>query len=122
MSDQNVAEKALALAHTIVEGLDEKKGKDILLLDLIGVCSFTDYFVICTGATERTLKALVEAVDQKIEMEFEKVKISAEGRADSGWVLIDYGDVVVHLFSPEMRDYYQLEELWREGRVLLRLQ
>lgn len=111
----------LALSHSIVSVLEEKKGEDILLLDLIGVCSFTDYFVICTGGSTRTLKALAEEVQIKAKSSHSGISHNVEGEASSGWVLIDYGDVILHLFSPTLRDYYRLEDLWREGKILLRI-
>ena len=117
-----MAENGLEIAHTIVESLEEKKGENILLLDLIGVCSFTDYFVVCTAGSARTLKALAEEARLQVKNKYSKVTINVEGDAKSGWILIDYGDVVLHLFSPEVRDYYQLEDLWREGHTLLHMQ
>jgi ribosome-associated protein len=117
-----MTEAALELAHTIVETLDEKKGDDILLLDLVGVCSFTDYFVICTAGSERTLKALADEVHARVKEKHSKNPYSIEGDASSGWILIDYGDVILHLFSGDLRSYYKLEELWQEGKVLLRIQ
>ncbi len=112
---------ALDLARTIVSTLEEKKGEDILLLDLSGVCSFTDYFVLCTGVSERTIRALGDEVQRKVKQAFNLHSRSVEGGASSGWMLLDYGDVIVHLFSSELRDYYKLEELWREGQVLVHL-
>lgn len=117
-----MAEEALTIAQTIVNILDEKKGDDILLLDLLGVCSFTDYFVIATGASERTVRALADDVTRKVRKAHQQHPRSQEGEAASGWVLLDFGDVVVHLFSEEMRDFYRLEDLWREGKILLRVQ
>jgi len=118
----SMAEDALKIAQTIVNILDEKKGDDILLLDLLGVCSFTDYFVIATGASKRTVRALAEDVTRKARKEHQLHPRSQEGEAGSGWVLLDFGDVVVHLFSEEMRNFYRLEELWSDGQVLLRVQ
>lgn len=92
-----------------------------MLLDLRGVASFTDYFVICTGTSDRMLDALAEAVDEKVRQHHQRHG-HLEGRASSGWLLLDYGDVIVHLFSPDQRRYYQLESLWSEGKVILRLQ
>lgn len=83
--------------------------------------SFTDYFVICTATSSRMLKALADGVIEKIHAEHKK-KGHIEGNADSGWLVVDYGDVVVHLFDEELRRYYKLEELWKEGKVLLRVQ
>ena len=113
---------ALMLAHTIVDVLEEKKGENILLLDLIGVCSFTDYFILCSGGSERTIKALAEDTRLQIKKRYDLHAQNVEGDASSGWVLIDYGDVILHLFSPTLRSYYRLEDPWREGRVLLHMQ
>jgi len=117
-----MTETALTLSHTIVDTLEEKKGEDILLLDLRGVCSFTDYFVICTGGSERTLRALAEEIRLRLKSRYSTTARSVEGNASSGWVLIDYGDVILHLFSPTLRDYYRLEDLWRDGQILLHMQ
>ncbi|NIS79383.1 MAG: ribosome silencing factor [Anaerolineales bacterium] len=117
-----MTETGLEIAHTIVESLEEKKGEDILLLDLIGICSFTDYFVVCTAGSERTLKALAEGARLQVKEKHSQVTITVEGDAESGWILIDYGDVILHLFSTALREYYQLEELWREGQILLHIQ
>jgi ribosome-associated protein len=117
-----MTEEAINIARTIVSNLEEKKGEDILLLDLIGVCSFTDYFILCTGTSERTIKALAEEVRKVVKEKYSMRERGLEGEASSGWVLIDYGDVILHLFSQSMRDYYQLDELWSEGKTLLRVQ
>jgi len=117
-----MTESALAIARTIVDSLEKKKGEDILLLDLIGECSFTDYFVICTGSSERALKSLADEVKGRVKEVHVINERSTEGDSSSGWVLIDYGDVILHLFSKLLRKYYQLEELWSEGKVLLRFQ
>jgi ribosome-associated protein len=111
----------LKLAHTIVDALEEKKGEKIILLDIQKVASFTDYFVICTGTSDRMLDALAKGVEEKVRTEHHK-KGRKEGAGVAGWEVIDFGSVIVHLFAPEKRSYYKLEELWNEGKVLLRLQ
>lgn len=111
----------LELAREIVDVLEDKKGEDILLLDLVGVCSFTDYFILCSAGSERTLGALSGEVQRQTKANFHLSPLSIEGDAASRWILIDYGDVILHLFSPELRDYYRLEELWKDGQVLLHL-
>ena len=116
------ADAALELARDIVDVLDEHKGEDILLLDLHGICSFADYFVLCTGASERTLRALAEEVLRRMKRGRRLVARGREGQAESGWILLDFGDVIVHLFSQELRRYYRLEDVWRTGRVVLRVQ
>lgn len=113
--------EALELARSIVDAIEEKKGEDILLMDLIGVVSFTDYFVICTGTSERMLKALLDAALDEVRERY-KIKPRVEGRSLEGWILADFGDVIVHVFSQEQREFYALEELWGEGKVLLHLQ
>ena len=105
-----------------MDTLDKKKGENILLLDLIGVCSFTDYFVICSGTSERMLRALSDEVRGALKKKHSLQANSVEGKSGVGWTLIDYGDVVIHIFSPAMREYYALEDLWKEGRVLLHMQ
>lgn len=111
----------LELAHDIVDALEEKKGEDILLMDLQHITDFTDYFVLCTGTSDRMLDALADAVLDEIHKKHRK-KGRREGESRDGWVLLDFGDVIVHLFAPKQRDYYRLEELWGAAKVLLRLQ
>lgn len=114
-------EEFLELAHSIVNALEEKKGEDILLLDLNGVASFTNLFVICSGGSERTLKALSNEVRRMVKDTYDQRPLQVEGDSSSGWILLDYGEVILHLFSPALRDYYALEQLWAEGRVVLRM-
>ena len=111
----------LELGRSVAEALADKKGEDVLLLDLTGVCSFADYFVLATGLSERTLQALADDLLRKFKGNWRVGRAPAEGGASSGWILLDFGSVVVHLLSPAQRKYYQLEELWREGRVVLRI-
>ena len=91
------------------------------MLDLKDIASFTDYFVICNGTTDRMLNALAKTVVDDMREQHKK-KGRMEGEARGGWLIVDYGDVVLHLFSPDQRGYYKLEELWNEGKVLLRVQ
>ncbi|MEW5939900.1 MAG: ribosome silencing factor [Chloroflexota bacterium] len=105
----------------MVNALEDKKGEDILLIDIKDVASFTDYFVICNGTSDRMLTALAKSVEDSIRKDHKK-KGRIEGDPAGGWLVLDYGDVVVHLFSPDQRDYYRLEELWQEGKVLVRVQ
>jgi ribosome-associated protein len=104
-----------------VDTLEEKKGENILLLDVHEITSFTDYFIICSGSSSRMLNALSDAVLEKTKDEFKK-RNRVEGSPEAGWMVMDYGDVVVHLFDPALRAYYKLEELWKDGKVILRLQ
>ena len=111
----------LDLARALAEALAEKKGEDILVLDLTGVCSFADYFVLTTAVSERTLQALADDLLRKFKGAARTGRAPSEGGAASGWILIDFGSVIVHLLSASQRKFYRLEELWREGQVLLRI-
>jgi ribosome-associated protein len=104
-----------------VNALEEKKGENIVLIDIHEISSFADYFIICSGTSDRMLDALADAAAQETKKAYQ-IKPRVEGSPDYGWILADFGDVVVHLFSPERRSYYRLEELWSHGKVLLHLQ
>ncbi len=102
--------------------MEEKKGENIVLLDIHEIASFTDYFIICSGTSDRMLDSLADAVIEKEHAITDNDKRKAEGVPSSGWMLIDLDDIIVHLFSPDQREYYQLEQLWERGKILLRLQ
>jgi ribosome-associated protein len=104
-----------------VNALEDKKAEDILLLDIKELVSFTDYFVICTATSSRMLNALADGIVEKTRVDHKR-KGRIEGSPDAGWMVVDYGDIVVHLFDDELRRYYKLEELWKDGKVLLRVQ
>ena len=112
----------LELARAAVRVIEDKLGEDILLLDLQGISSFTDYFVIASAKGERQLKAIANAVLDVAKAKRRNVAHNLDAQSAGGWVLLDLGDVSVHLFAPEQRDYFTLEELWADGRVLLRVQ
>ncbi|HEX2987460.1 MAG TPA: ribosome silencing factor [Chloroflexota bacterium] len=110
-----------ALARKIVDIASDKQAVDIVLLDLRDVSLIADYFVICNGTSDRQIKAIVDDIREILSRE-EKVKpLQIEGRPDSGWVLLDYGSVVVHVFSPELREYYRLEKIWPQAVPVLRM-
>ncbi len=111
----------LEFSRTLVEALEAKKAEDIVLLDVRGQCMFADYFIISTGTSNRMLSSLAEGV-REAERASRHSGGRIEGRAEGGWVLVDFGSVIVHLFAPERREYYALEELWRESKVVLRVQ
>ena len=103
-----------------MNSLEDKKGEDIVLLDIKDIASFTDYFVICTGTSDRMLDARANASMDDMRKKFKR-KAKKQGNSRDGWVIVDYGDVVVHLFSPDQRDFYNIVELWEDGKVLLKL-
>ena len=112
---------ALDVARRIVELAEDKKAADIVLLDLTGLTTLADYFVIASGGSERQLDAIADGIigglrDMGIRA------IGREGTPDSHWVLLDFGDVIVHIFTPPERDFYQLEKHWAEAKTVLRVQ
>lgn len=111
----------LDVARRIVELAEDKKAADIVLLDLSGLTTLADAFVICSGGSERQLDAIADGIVEG--MRAEKVRpIGREGTASSHWVLVDFGSVVVHVFTPPERDYYSLEKHWSEAKTVLRVQ
>ncbi|GAC1435055.1 MAG: ribosome silencing factor [Chloroflexota bacterium] len=105
----------------MVDAAAEKKAQDIVLLDVRKVTSLADYFVICTATSERQLRAVAEGVEEALDG-VGLAPLHREGKAPDGWMLLDYGDVVVHIFAPTHRDYYKLEELWEAATTVVRVQ
>lgn len=114
--------ETLDLAREIVEIASEKQASDILLLDLRKVSLLADYFVICSGASERQLTAIRDDIVEELRNNAHRRPARREGTPSSGWVLLDYGDIVVHIFTPDEREYYQLEELWADAAPIVRIQ
>ena len=106
-SDRSL-ERALAAARTA----DNNRGRDIVILDLRELTPVFDYFVLVTGTSRRQLHAISEEIDDVLEKQFGDHRLGIEGYAASRWILLDFGDIVVHLFDDETRDYYALEQLW----------
>ena len=111
----------LEVARRIVELAEDKKAADIVLLDLTGLTTLADAFVICSGGSERQLGAIADGIVEGLRAEKTR-PIGREGTASSHWVLIDFGAVVVHIFTPPEREYYSLEKHWSEARTVLRVQ
>jgi ribosome-associated protein len=111
-----------ALARRIVEIASEKQATDIVLLDIRSIATVADYFVVLSTASERQMTAVVRDLSESLRNDDGVRPLRVEGQAASGWVLIDYGDVVVHLFSVEQRGFYRLEELWSAAVPLVRMQ
>jgi ribosome-associated protein len=114
--------EAIDLARSLVDALEDKKAEDIVLLDLRGQSIFTDFFVICSGTSDRQLSALADAVHEAGRKRHRLKAPRIEGHPEGGWVLVDYGSVIVHCFSVAQRQRYRLEDLWHEGKVILRIQ
>jgi ribosome-associated protein len=121
LSGENTIE-AIELARHITDLIADKKGENITLLDIRERTVIADYFVICSGTSERQLKAIVESVTEEIKKQYGIRAYHVDGAAETGWVLVDYGNVIVHIFAPERRTFYDLESLWYEAAVLLKMQ
>lgn len=104
-STQNLVEK-------IAQAADDRKAGDITVLKVTDVSYLTDYFVIATGFSRAQLKAISDAIEEKVAQECHRSPLRVEGKSDSNWILHDYGDVIVHLFLPQERDFYNLEAFW----------
>lgn len=100
--------------------MEEKKGEEITVLDISHVSSFSDFFILCNGTSDRMLRSLSDAVVETAHRDY-SLRTRVEGTPEDGWVLVDLGDIIVHLFSPDQRDYYQLEQLWSNARVVLKM-
>ncbi|MBF6605409.1 MAG: ribosome silencing factor [Chloroflexi bacterium] len=105
----------------MVEVAEDKKASDIVLLDIGSLTTLADHFVICSGGSERQLEAIADGIVEALRADGIR-PIGREGVAASHWVLVDFGSVIVHVFTPPERDYYELEKHWSEAKTILRVQ
>jgi ribosome-associated protein len=103
------------LLEQIVDYAEDKKARDVVALDLRGVLGYTDYFLLCTGNTARQTKAIHDGILEGLKREHDTLPRRVEGASKADWILMDYLDVVVHVFTPETREFYRLEQLWGEA-------
>lgn len=104
-----------------MDAIAERLGSDIVMLDMQGVSLLADYFILANAESTPQFKAILEEVEKRAKAEGGR-RLHVEGEPSSGWVLLDYGSVVVHIFDPELRAYYNLEDLWKEARLVVRIQ
>jgi ribosome-associated protein len=109
------------LARRAVELASDKQAEDVVLLDARQACSFTDYIVICSGDSDRQVDAIHREISDSLKKE-SAVAYHSEGDSDSGWILLDYAGVVVHIFSKELRGFYSLENVYEKALRLLTIQ
>ena len=105
-------ERTLLAARTA----EDNRGRDIVILDMRGQTDLFDYFVLATGTSRRQLHAISEEIDRVFEQDLGDRRLGIEGYEESRWILLDYGDVVIHLFDAETRSYYALEDLWGQAK------
>jgi ribosome-associated protein len=109
-------ERSLQLALAAARTADDNRGQDIVVLDMRGMTTEFDYFVLVTGNSRRQLHAISEEIDRVLEGELGDVRLGIEGYNESRWILLDYGSVVIHLFDADTRAYYALEDLWAHAQ------
>ena len=101
--------------------LEERKAENILLLDVQEITILADFFIICSATSERQIRALSGDLSRQLKAQVGR-PLAVEGQADSGWVLVDYGSVIVHIFSPDMRAFYDLEGFWTGAKTIVHIQ
>ena len=117
---ERTADRALQLALAAARTAEENQAQDIVVLDMRGITPVFDYFVLATGNSRRQLHAISEEIDHCLEDEMGDQRMGIEGYNESRWILLDYGNVVIHIFDGETREYYALEEFWNQApRVAL---
>lgn len=112
--DKVALERALLAAQIAADN----RGKDITIMDLQKLTTAFDFFVVVTGTSKRQLHAIAEAIDHTFEKTLKTQRISQEGYRESRWILLDYGDVVIHMFDQETREYFRLEDLWGGAKIV----
>src|SRR6184192_3819211 len=118
MTQQQTIAPADAAQH-IIDAISDKLVENIALIDVSNVSGFADYFIIGTASNERQMKAVLDDLDRDLAVPGLRVR-RREGAAGSGWVLIDFGEIIVHLFSPEARAFYRLDDLWSRNAPIVR--
>lgn len=121
METQSIGLEPIDCARKLVDVASDKQAADILLLDIRHLGVFTDFFVIMTADNRRLMNALQQDMVDVLKQAGTRLH-HLEGTAESGWMLLDFGDVIVHLFAPEERAYYRLEEVWSKGQQMVRIQ
>lgn len=111
---------SIELARAAVDVIADMQGLDIVMLDIRDISLLADYFVICTARVERQARAIQEELTQHLKAQGMR-PLGVEGAAAGGWIVLDYGAVIVHIFTPFEREYYQLEELWHEAPVVMKM-
>lgn len=110
-----MAVTSLDVARVAALAADDKKAQDIVVLNLSELSDVCDYFVICTAASSAQMDAVIDEIKRKVRVNCEIKPLSSEGGPQASWLLLDFGSVVVHVFKPEAREYYRLENLWGDA-------
>ncbi len=112
-----MVETQMQILNKVAQSIYDKKGVNILALDVQGVCSMTDYFIIAEGNVDRHVRALATTIEQELQT-CQRRPLHIEGLQEGDWVVLDYGEMVIHLFTSELREKFALEQLWKEGKII----
>jgi ribosome-associated protein len=115
MTPEEIVMTPEEIAAAIAEYASDRKAVEVVQMDLRGMIAYTDYFVVCSGRTDRQTKAIHDAIYAGMKSDHGRLPRRVEGLPNARWILMDYLDVVVHVFTPETREYYRLEQLWGEA-------
>lgn len=112
VTDNTPSDEARGLILTAAQAADDRKAVDIVLLQVSEVCYLADYFAIVTGFSNVQVRAISQAIADQIEEEWERLPLRTQGLSDASWVVMDYGDAIIHIFKPQEREFYNLEAFW----------
>ncbi len=112
VTDNTPSDEARGLIMTAAQAADDRKAVDIVLLQVSEVCYLADYFAIVTGFSNVQVRAISQAIADQIEEEWERLPLRTQGLSDASWVVMDYGDAIIHIFKPQEREFYNLEAFW----------
>lgn len=115
-TSQQQQDRSLQLALAAAQTAEDNRAKEVVVLDMRELTPMFDYFVLATGTSRKQLHAISEEIDHKLEDELNDHRMGIEGYAESRWILLDYGTVVIHIFDQETRDYYLLDQLWSQAK------
>lgn len=111
-ADLHAEDDSYKLALTIAQAADERKGGDIVLLKVTEVSYLADYFVVVTGFSSTQVRAIARSIENNVEESWQRLPVHVAGQSQGSWILMDFGDVIVHVFQPEEREFYNLEAFW----------
>ncbi|MEM8777285.1 MAG: ribosome silencing factor [Cyanobacteria bacterium P01_G01_bin.49] len=116
--DHSIDQETQEFAKTIAQAADDRKADNIVMLQVTDVSYLTDYFVIVTGYSRTQVRAIAEAIEDKVAQVYDRYPLHTEGKSQETWILQDFGDVIVHIFLPEEREFYNLEAFWSHAKRL----
>jgi ribosome-associated protein len=105
------------MLQTIITSLEDKKAEDIKTIDISNICSFSNYFIIASGTNNNQVQAMADIIEENLKPLY-KEEHKVEGYQKANWILLDYGNIIIHLFDQTSRDFYKLEKMWKDGKII----